>query len=303
MQARSEMTFKVGDKAVYPAQGVAEVVNIEEKDIAGNRQSFYVLRILDTDRKKREGLVPESNDPATVRASLRRFLDRAWRRPATEAELAAFEKLIASEMKAGEKFRPAYLSALVAALTSKNFYYLHEGTAGQDRKLVSDWELASRLSYFLWSTMPDEELFNLAAKNQLTPNLDAQVRRMLKDPRADALTTNFAMQWLQLERLKTFAPDTKLFPGFDDRLRRAMLRETQLFIGEIFHEDRSVLDLVDADFTYVNEALSRHYGLTSGSGVTGKHVTVSLSPELVATVTTTPASPACAERSLSSIFT
>src|SRR5262249_20581642 len=129
---------------------------------------------------------------------------------------------------------------------------------------VGEYHLVSRLSYFLWSSMPDQELLDLAAKKELRKNLDAQVARMLKDPKAEALTTNFAMQWLQLRRLKTFSPDPKLFPTFDDRLRNAMLKETELFFAGIVREDRSVLDLIDGRFTYVNDALAAHYGLNTG---------------------------------------
>jgi hypothetical protein len=114
--------------------------------------------------------------------------------------------------------------------------------------------------------MPDEELFALAGKKALTANLDAQVRRMLQDPKAKALVDNFAMQWLQLRRLQTFAPDPKLFPTFNEKLRQAMLRETELFVEAILREDRSILDLIDADFTYLNEPLAEHYGIKDTNG-------------------------------------
>jgi hypothetical protein len=114
--------------------------------------------------------------------------------------------------------------------------------------------------------MPDDELSTLASKRQLTANLDAQVRRMLKDSKAKALTENFALQWLQLRRLVTFAPDPKLFPTFNEPLRQAMLRETELFFDAVVREDRSVLELIDADFTYLNETLARHYGIADTNG-------------------------------------
>jgi hypothetical protein len=114
--------------------------------------------------------------------------------------------------------------------------------------------------------MPDDELFELAGKKQLTANLEAQVRRMLKDPKAKALTENFALQWLQLRRLQTYAPDPKVFPSFTDRLRAAMLKETELFFEAIVAEDRSILDLLDADFTFLNERLARHYGIIDTNG-------------------------------------
>jgi hypothetical protein len=114
--------------------------------------------------------------------------------------------------------------------------------------------------------MPDDTLFDLAAKKELTANLDAQVRSMLRDPKARSLVDGFALQWLQLRRLKLVAPDPKLFPDFNDKLRSAMQSETELFVEAVFREDRSVLDLIDADFTFVNEALARHYGLADTNG-------------------------------------
>src|SRR5262249_45319160 len=134
---------------------------------------------------------------------------------------------------------------------------------------LNDYELASRLSYFLWSSMPDDELFRLASEGKLheEATLDAQVQRMLKDPKARALVENFADQWVQVRNLKTIAPDPKTFPDFDEPLRAAMLKETELFFKAILDEDRSVLDFLDADFTFVNERLAKHYGI---EGVLGK---------------------------------
>ena len=207
-----------------------------------------------------------------TREVLTRLLTRAYRRPATKNEIEAVAKIVEQSVAGGRKWEGGMQLALTAVLCSPKFLFrveLDSLPRYPNAHPIDEYQLASRLSYFLWSTMPDEDLLALAAKNQLTPNLEAQVRRMLKDPKAESLTKNFAMQWLQLERLKTFAPDNKLFPGFDERLRRAMLRETELFFGEIVREDRSVLDLIDADFTYVNEALSRHYGLSEGKGQAG----------------------------------
>jgi hypothetical protein len=115
--------------------------------------------------------------------------------------------------------------------------------------------------------MPDDELFALASEGKLRANLDAQVRRMLKDPKSSALVENFAGQWLQLRSMQNVNPDTKRFPDFDEPLREAMTKETELFFNAIVQEDRSVLDFIDADFTFVNERLAKHYGMT---GVTGE---------------------------------
>ena len=128
---------------------------------------------------------------------------------------------------------------------------------------VSDLELASRLSFFLWSSVPDDELLEAATANALRDPevLAAQVHRMLADPRAEALTTNFASQWLHLRNLDAAQPDARLFPDFDDNLRQGFRRETQLFFESILSEDRSVLDLLTADYTFLNERVAKHYGV------------------------------------------
>ena len=132
----------------------------------------------------------------------------------------------------------------------------------------NDFDLATRLSYFLWSSMPDEELYRLAAQGALRRggNLRAQVKRMLRDRRSRALAENFAGQWLQTRKLKEFTPDPTLFPDFDEPLKAAMVEETVLFFDSIRDEDRSVLELLDADYTFVNERLARHYGLPGVKG-------------------------------------
>ncbi|MBI5800478.1 MAG: DUF1592 domain-containing protein [Verrucomicrobia bacterium] len=236
-------------------------------------QSFQVIGPADTrpefQQRSAARLVNTPPD-RKLREFTQSFLTRAFRRPPTPAELDRYLKAAeAAASEAGGKWEAGAQQLLKVVLCSPKFLFrveLDSLPRYPGAHPIDEHQLASRLSYFIWSTMPDEELFNLAAKNQLTPALEGQVRRMLKDPKAEALTKNFALQWLQLERLKTFAPDSNLFPTFDERLRRAMLRETELFFGEIVREDRSVLDLIDADFTYVNEALARHYGLSGGAG-------------------------------------
>ena len=133
---------------------------------------------------------------------------------------------------------------------------------------ISDLELASRLSFFLWSSIPDDELINLAGQNKLhdRANLERQVRRMLADSRSDALVTNFTGQWLNLRALQNWAPTPALYPDFDDNLRLAMRKETELFFGSIVHEDRSLIDLLNANYTFVNERLAKHYGIPNVYG-------------------------------------
>src|SRR5262249_53522991 len=133
---------------------------------------------------------------------------------------------------------------------------------------VSDIELASRLSFFLWSTMPDDRLLALAERGKLSDPavFDQQVRDMLKDGRAEALGENFAAQWLQLRNLQQIAPDTNRFPEFDENLRDAFAEETKLFVASQLRDDRPVVDLLTANYTFVNERLAQHYGMTNVYG-------------------------------------
>jgi hypothetical protein len=141
---------------------------------------------------------------------------------------------------------------------------------------VSDVELASRLSFFLWSSIPDDELLDVASRGQLGKPavLEAQVRRMLADPRASALVANFAGQWLHIRNLRSTTPDKNDFPDFDDNLRQAFERELNLFVGSIITEDRSVLDLMTADYTFVNERLAKHYRIPNVYGPDFRRVTL-----------------------------
>ncbi|HEY7426943.1 MAG TPA: DUF1592 domain-containing protein [Gemmataceae bacterium] len=202
---------------------------------------------------------------------LTRFAGRAFRRPATDAEVERLLKLYDRAEKEGERFENRVRLALSGVLVSPHFLFRVEHDPPDIKPgtvyLIGEYELASRLSYFLWSTMPDEELFALAAKNQLRKNLGAQIQRMLKDPKSAALVRNFAGQWLTLRKLDTVTPDAKTFPMFDAELRAAMQKETELFFEAVLKEDRSLLDLLDADFSFVNERLAKHYGI---EGVKGK---------------------------------
>jgi len=139
---------------------------------------------------------------------------------------------------------------------------------------VSELELASRLSFFLWSTIPDDQLLQLASQGKLRKQLDDQVHRMLADPKAEALVTNFAGQWLYLRNLRTMVPNSVDFPDFDDNLRQSFLRETELFFGSVMREDRNVLDLMTADYTFVNERLARHYKISNIYGSQFRRVTI-----------------------------
>ena len=205
-----------------------------------------------------------------AREIIRRFATRAFRRPATVAEVNRLARFVELAENQGDSFERGVQLALQAVLVSPHFLFRGELQPDPDNPKsvhpINDYALASRLSYFLWSTMPDDELFALAAKGALRSNLDAQVARMLKHPRSRALVDNFAGQWLQLRNLKIVTPDAKTFPGFDEPLRLAMLRETELFLEHMIREDHSVLDLLDANYTFVDERLARHYGIAGVKG-------------------------------------
>ncbi|QDU30441.1 hypothetical protein ETAA8_55810 [Anatilimnocola aggregata] len=200
-------------------------------------------------------------------ANLRPLMQRAFRRKVIEAEVRPYAELVNQSVAEGESFAAAMQIALQGILVSPHFLFRIERDAkpndsSQSHEL-SQYEFASRISYFLWSSMPDDELFILATKGQLNQEsvLREQVRRMLQDTRAEALTQNFALQWLNLRLLDGTSPDPKVFTGFDDKLKSDMRRETELFFSTIVKEDRSILDFLRGDFTYVNERLARHYGI------------------------------------------
>ena len=202
---------------------------------------------------------------------IRKLVTRAFRRPPTDDELKRYMDLAFSARRQGESFEGSIQLVLQAVLISPHFLYKVEldppGKEGEPRQL-NDFEVATRLSYFLWSSMPDDELLDLAEKAELRQdgNLEKQVRRMLADPKSKALAENFAGQWLELRSLDIRTPDPDLFPGWNDELRRAMRTETELLFDAIVREDRSVQELLAADFTFVNEPLARHYGIPDVRG-------------------------------------
>jgi len=198
---------------------------------------------------------------------------RAYRRPVEPGDLDILQMAYASGRAEGD-FEAGIERAIQQVLVSPEFLFRVEADplGGDGRAPVnyrlSDLELASRLSFFLWSSVPDDELLNLAAEDALSdPSvLEQQVRRMLSDQRARALTDNFVGQWLQLRNLEAMRPSEVLFADFDEGLRAAFRRETELFFESIIREDRSVLDLLDADYTFVNDRLAKHYGIPQIQG-------------------------------------
>jgi mono/diheme cytochrome c family protein len=218
----------------------------------------------EADRKKTEGLMPaKDGDLAEARACLQRFATRAWRRPVADGELERFMKVVQGEVAAGEKFRSACLAGMTGVLTAKNFYYLEEGSATQRREKVNDWELASRLSYFLWGSMPDDELFAAAQSGRLhEPEVSrTQVARMLGDAKIKRFTDAFPQQWLQLHRVGMFPPDPELYPDYDKWLEQSMILEAAGYFTEVFTKNLSLREFLASDWTMLNSRLAMHYGL------------------------------------------
>ena len=191
-----------------------------------------------------------------------RFAERAFRRPVLPSEVSQLARLFQSAIDHGESFERAVQVAVTAVLVSPRFLYLVEPDATEGDRALSDFELASRLSYFLWSTMPDEDLRQHAADGTLRRNLRPIVAEMLADSRSESFVENFTGQWLQLRLLEGVAPDGEQFPVFNDDLRAAMRQETELFFADILRSDRSVLELLRADYTFANDVLARHYELS-----------------------------------------
>jgi hypothetical protein len=196
---------------------------------------------------------------------------RAFRRAVTDADLEAPLRFY-KEARATGAFEDGIEMAVRAVLASTEFLFRIErdpkNVAAHTPYRVSDVELASRLSFFLWSSVPDDQLLDLAIAGTLSQQatLERQVKRMLADPKSEALVTNFASQWLYLRNLAAASPDARQFPDFDDNLRQAFRRETELFFESIVKEDRSALDLLRANFTFVNERLAKHYGIPNVYG-------------------------------------
>jgi hypothetical protein len=222
--------------------------------------------------------VPAAPDPELGRQQmiynrLMAFCDRAFRRPATHDEVTRLLGIVLSAEKDGELPESALQLALRAVLVSPHFLFRqnktdHDPVSPNDSVTVNDFDLASRISYFLWSSMPDEQLYRVATQGLLRrrEHVRFQVKRMLRDAKARALAENFASQWLQTRKLREFMPDPTLFPDFDESLREAMLTETQLFFDSVREKDRGVLEFLDANYTFVNERLARFYGISGVSG-------------------------------------
>ena len=246
-------TFSGSNFDKVPSNGVTASTSKEHSDQVG-QGSLFAKPASDAD------------DPASAQENLRRVMRLAYRRPITAEDLREPMRLYeAARSTAG--FAGAMEQALAAVLVNPNFLFKIEQTparqqAGEPYR-VNDLELATRLSFFLWSSLPDDQLLKAAEQGRLhePDELHRQVERMLRDARSQSLVDNFAEQWLYLRNLESITPDLRLFPDFDDNLRQAFRQETKLLFEGVMREDRSVLDLLSSNATFLNERLAKHYGI------------------------------------------
>jgi len=225
-----------------------------------------------------------SEEETCAREILTKLMRRAYRRPVTDADIEgpmAFYR----DGRSDGNFDHGIGKALSSVLINPEFLFRlelePEQLASGSAYRISDIELASRLSFFLWSSAPDDELLDAAVRGELSnpEELERQARRMLADPRSNNLATNFAGQWLQLRNLEVFSPNPRLYPDFDDNLRQAFRKETELFLDSLLREDRSVLDLLGADYTFLDERLAKHYGIPGVYGSRFRRVSLGLDSE------------------------
>ncbi len=264
----------LADTQIGVAYGITTLPHLKDLAVVGPQR---VTGVSDTDSRRavftcRPTSVRNEQDCATE--IVRRVSSKAFRRPVSDVEFAELMAFYTQGRKERD-FEGGVASALEAVLASPQFLFRLESApapsaarrAGAPYR-VRDLDLATRLSYFLWGVGPDEDLIAQAALGRLsTPAVfEKQVRRMLADPRSEALSTRFAAQWLRLRDVEEILPDALLYPYFDRTLGRAMMRETELFFDSLVREDRSLLDLITADYTFVNERLARHYGIPNVTG-------------------------------------
>lgn len=223
--------------------------------------------VTDAEKSRRKGVLPPNEASSEVVAEyLRHFAERAWRRPVKREELEDYLESYRVEREAGVKPADSYRIALQGVLTSRNFIYLVEGDPVA-REYLSDWELASRLSYFLWSSMPDKALFTAARSGKLKDNgLKKEVDRMLVDDRMNRFIDDFSRQWLQLHRVGMFPPDKKLFPTYDDWLETSMRAEPVEYFREMLARNIPITGFIDSDWTMANARLCDFYGLPEPKG-------------------------------------
>ena len=261
----------IADTQIGSEPGITNVAHLRDLTVTG---PYNPTGVSETS-SRRKIFTCRPTAPSEAKACAEKIVDRlggaAYRRPLTGDERKAILEFYEQGAKEGG-FEIGIRTALEAILASPHFIFRVEELPGRARAgekyAIADYDLASRLSFFLWGAPPDDQLLELARKGALSApaTLEAQARRMLKDPRSEALATRFAAQWLRLQDIEKNNPDALQFPDFHDQLSQALRRETELFFYNLVKEDRSVLELFTADYTFLNEALAKHYGI---EGVTG----------------------------------
>ena len=332
LDGKGVQTFAVDNEETKPRlfEHTLQVERGQHQFAAAFLNDFYDPKNKDPERRDRNLLVvrmeirgPIDADPAQLpaahrmllarhprdgqssaecaRENLQSFLPRAFRRPIRDEELEPFVKLVVETVERGESFEFAMRVALTGVLVSPQFLFRGEADPNPQDAAgihpVGDYELASRLSYFLWSSLPDDELLRHAAQGDLQTDavLDAQVKRMLADPKSTALVDGFVTQWLNLKSLDDRQPDPNLFPEYSPELKAGLLRETQLFALHILRKDQSILDFLDGRYTFVDERLAKLYGLPNVSGDEFQQVSLAGTPRAglltqgsILTLTSTP---------------
>jgi hypothetical protein len=248
---------------VFQGNSVHEVAITGPYNFRGGPSPESLRKIFICDRQ-------DDHSPACERRIISNLAYRAFRGPVAPEKVDRLLAISEGAQKRGGSFVEGISLAIAAMLASPDFLFRIEGdtVSGADATQSQQYRLASKLSYFLWSSMPDEEMLSAAGKGTLNrpETLNAEVRRMLADPKAWALVENFAGQWLEIRRLETAQPDRERFPDFDEYLRASMIKETQLFFQYVMKQDRSILDFINGPYSFLNERLARHYGI---SGITG----------------------------------
>lgn len=267
----SPLKYSLSSTSNATAYGFSQVPHLREFTVKG---PLVITGISETPTRQRilNCKVAASATRACAEAIVNRLGTEAYRRPLTADDRSGLMSLYDAGSAKGAGFEAGVRSILEGLLASPDFVFRFEraptnATPGSSYKL-SDIDLATRLAFFIWSAPPDRALLERAAQNRLSAPavLEREVRRMLSDPKASALSTRFAAQWLRLPDLDMVQPDIRQYPDFDEQLRHAMRRETELFFDDVVQQDRNVLDLYRADYTFVNEQLARHYGMAGVAG-------------------------------------
>jgi hypothetical protein len=263
--------FVPGGGEVGIIEGEESPLKIQRLEING---PFDASGVSDTPSRRRVFVCrpkSESEELPCARDIVRHLARSAFRRPVTDADLATPLEFYATARRMGD-FEQGVRSAIMVVLASPEFLYRFSSPpadlAPGATYALDDYDIASRLSFFLWSSVPDDELLGLAEQRKLRDGavVEAQVKRMLADPRAEALVRSFAQQWLHVRNVREIVPDPVLFPGYTPNLGDALAREIELYVGSVFLEDKSVLTLLNGDYTFVNEPLALHYGIDGVRG-------------------------------------